>query len=51
MKLGVKGESLSKVMYRLIDAETYQNQKVLIVGGGDSAIEAAIAIALQKQIK
>lgn len=46
-KLGVPGEELSKVCYRLIEAEAYKNCKVLVVGGGDSAIEAAIAIATQ----
>jgi len=46
-KLGVPGEQLSKVTYRLIDAETYQDCDVLVVGGGDSAIEAAIGLALQ----
>ena len=44
-KLGVPGEEHSKVVYRLIDPEQYSNQKVLIVGGGDSALEAAISIA------
>lgn len=44
-KLGVDGEHLAKVVYRLIDSEQYINQKVMIVGGGDSAIEAALAIA------
>ena len=34
-------------MYRLIDAESYSNEKILVVGGGDSAIEAAIGLALQ----
>jgi putative YpdA family bacillithiol system oxidoreductase len=46
-KLGVPGEELSKVCYRLIEAEAYKNCKVLVVGGGDSAVEAAIAIASQ----
>jgi thioredoxin reductase (NADPH) len=46
-KLGVKGEDLPKVVYRLIDPEQYKNKKVLVVGGGDSAIEAALAIADQ----
>jgi len=36
---------LPKVVYRLIDPEQYKGQKVLIVGGGDSALEAALAIA------
>jgi thioredoxin reductase len=44
-KLGVEGEELPKVVYRLIDPEQYRGQKVLIVGGGDSALEAALAIA------
>ncbi|MBI2427621.1 MAG: NAD(P)-binding domain-containing protein [Ignavibacteriales bacterium] len=47
-KLGVAGEQLSKVTYRLIDAASYQNSHVLVVGGGDSAIEAAIGLASQK---
>jgi len=46
-KLGVPGEQLSKVTYRLIDAATYQNADVLVVGGGDSAIEAAVGLAVQ----
>ncbi len=44
-KLGVPGEELSKVVYCLIDPEQYRGKKVLIVGGGDSALEAAISIA------
>ncbi|APF18981.1 NAD(P)-binding domain-containing protein [Caldithrix abyssi] len=47
-KLNVPGEEQGKVMYRLLDAEAYQNDKILIVGGGDSAIEAAIGLAHQK---
>ncbi len=46
-KLDVPGEELPKVMYRLIDAESYRGQKVLVVGGGDSAVEAAIGLAQQ----
>ncbi len=46
-KLDVPGEEHSKVVYRLVDPEQYQNQKVLVVGGGDSALEAAIAVAEQ----
>ncbi|HGY56091.1 MAG TPA: 4Fe-4S dicluster domain-containing protein [Caldithrix abyssi] len=46
-KLNVPGEELSKVMYKLIDAESYQNEHLLVVGGGDSAIEAAIGLANQ----
>lgn len=46
-KLGVPGENLSKVMYRLIDTQTYQNCDMLVVGGGDSAVEAAVGLASQ----
>jgi thioredoxin reductase len=45
-KLGVPGEDLSKVMYRLIDADGYRENDLLVVGGGDSAIEAAVGLAL-----
>jgi thioredoxin reductase/NAD-dependent dihydropyrimidine dehydrogenase PreA subunit len=44
-KLGVVGEELPKVVYRLIDPEQYSGQHVLVVGGGDSALEAAASIA------
>ncbi|HYL15747.1 MAG TPA: NAD(P)-binding domain-containing protein [Terriglobales bacterium] len=46
-KLGVKGEDLPKVMYRLIEADHYVNKKILVVGGGDSAVEAAMGLAHQ----
>jgi len=44
-KLGVPGEDLPKVVYRLLDPEQYKGQHVLVVGGGDSALEAAASIA------
>ena len=46
-KLGVKGEELPKVMYRLIEADHYVNKRILVVGGGDSAIEAAMGLGHQ----
>lgn len=48
-KLGVPGEQLPKVAYRLIEAEAYCDTSVLVVGGGDSAAEAAIALAAQPE--
>ncbi len=46
-KLGVPGEELSKVMYQVRDAEEYRGRKILCVGGGDSAVEAAMGLARQ----
>jgi thioredoxin reductase (NADPH) len=46
-KLGVRGEELPKVMYQLIEADHYINKKILVVGGGDSAVEAAMGLAHQ----
>jgi thioredoxin reductase/ferredoxin len=44
-KLEVPGEEQSKVVYRLIDPAQYRGQHVTVVGGGDSALEAAIALS------
>lgn len=44
-KLNVPGEGMDKVSNRLIDAADHAGQKVMVVGGGDSALEAAIALA------
>jgi len=46
-KLGVPGEESNKVVYQLKDPEQYVNQQVTVVGGGDSAVEAAMSIAEQ----
>ena len=46
-KLGVPGEELPKVVYRLVDAAQYRGHKVMVVGGGDSALEAALAVSEQ----
>jgi thioredoxin reductase (NADPH) len=46
-KLGVLGEEMSKVVYRVTDPAQYRGQRVLVVGGGNSAIEAALAVAAE----
>ncbi|MDH3363201.1 MAG: FAD-dependent oxidoreductase [Gammaproteobacteria bacterium] len=46
-KLGVPGEEMSKVVYRVIDPGQHRHQHVLVVGGGDSALEAATTIAAE----
>lgn len=44
-KLNVPGEEKEKVFYRLLDPELIKQKNVLVVGGGDSAIEAALMLA------
>jgi thioredoxin reductase len=44
-KLGVPGEEKEKVAYRLLEPEMIHNKKILVVGGGDSAIENALLLA------
>lgn len=46
-KLGVPGEDMPHVLYRLIEADHYTNNNILVVGGGDSAVEAAMGLAHQ----
>jgi putative YpdA family bacillithiol system oxidoreductase len=47
-KLEIPGEDQPRVMYQLVDAQSYTDQHLLIVGGGDSAVEAAVGLARQK---
>ena len=47
-KLDIPGEDQPKVMYSLIEADHYVDANILVVGGGDSAVEAAMGLAYQK---
>ena len=44
-KLDIPGEEKPKVVYRLTDPDKYKMQHVIVVGGGDSALEAAYSIS------
>jgi putative YpdA family bacillithiol system oxidoreductase len=47
-KLNIPGEDLPKVAYQLVDARSYQDKNILVIGGGDSAVEAAVGLSRQK---
>lgn len=47
-KLGVPGEALDKVTYRLIEPEQYRGTRCLVVGGGDMAVETALLLAKEE---
>ncbi len=44
-KLGVPGEDLGKVAYRLLEPKEFEGKHVLVVGGGNSAVESALSLA------
>jgi CRP-like cAMP-binding protein/thioredoxin reductase/Fe-S-cluster-containing hydrogenase component 2 len=49
-KLGVPGEDLPHVRYRLVDPAEHSDQDLLVVGAGDSALEIAIALADENRV-
>lgn len=46
-KIGCPGEKCEKVAYRLLEPEKYHHKQILVVGGGDSAVEASVALSGQ----
>ncbi|MFT5088842.1 MAG: thioredoxin reductase (NADPH) [Candidatus Latescibacterota bacterium] len=48
-RLGVAGEELEKVSYKLLEPERFCESRILVVGGGNSALEIAWALAQQGQ--
>jgi thioredoxin reductase len=49
-KLGIPGENTEKVAYRLLEPEDISGEKIMVVGGGDSAIESAMLLAEQNEV-
>lgn len=49
-KLGVEGEWMEKVAYKLLEPELIKEKNVLVVGGGDSAIESALLLAEDNKV-
>ncbi len=49
-KLGVPGEDKEFVYHRLYSPRNYRGEKILVVGGGNSAVEAAITLAEQNEV-
>lgn len=49
-KLGIPGEESTKVAYRLLDSEQIEGQKIMVVGGGDSAVESALLLMDRNEV-
>jgi len=49
-KLGVPGENSEKVLYKLTEEKQFENKKVMVVGGGDSAIETALLLSKGSEV-
>lgn len=49
-KLGIEGEMLEKVAYRLLEPEDIKGKNIMVVGGGDSAVESALLLAYHNNV-
>lgn len=49
-KLGVEGQDLPQVQYQLDDPKEYSDERIIVVGAGDAAIENALALAEQNDV-
>jgi thioredoxin reductase (NADPH) len=49
-KLNIPGEGMEKVAYRLLEPENISKENIVVVGGGDSAVEAAMLLAEDNKV-
>lgn len=49
-KLGIPGEMTEKVAYRLLEPELINGEEIMVVGGGDSAVESAMLLMDQNEV-
>jgi thioredoxin reductase/Pyruvate/2-oxoacid:ferredoxin oxidoreductase delta subunit len=49
-KLNIPGENSEKVAYRLLEPEEIKGKNIIIVGGGDSAVESAMLLSNENNV-
>lgn len=49
-KLEIPGGDLPQIQYQLDDPDAYKNETIVVIGGGDSGVENAIALSARNQV-